>query len=98
MLGSTATKGIATPVISDGGVKRHNVYMTLTSKQNETTENSNAFSLLPSPPIALNHTTDFILGEISGFHGGEYEDYYLVAPCSLGEVYQRFRGACCLHH
>jgi hypothetical protein len=21
-----------------------------------------------------------------------------VAPCSLVEVYRRFRGACCLHH
>jgi hypothetical protein len=21
-----------------------------------------------------------------------------VVPCSLVEVYQRFRGACCLHH
>jgi hypothetical protein len=22
----------------------------------------------------------------------------VVAPCSLVEVYQRFRGPCCLHH
>jgi hypothetical protein len=24
--------------------------------------------------------------------------FWLVAPCSLVEVYQRFRGPCCLHH
>jgi hypothetical protein len=24
--------------------------------------------------------------------------FWVVAPCSLGEVYRRFRGACCLHH
>jgi hypothetical protein len=24
--------------------------------------------------------------------------FWVVAPCSLVEVYQRFRGACCLHH
>jgi hypothetical protein len=31
--------------------------------------------------------------EISGSHGGEYED-----GCNLVEVYRRFRGTCCLHH
>jgi hypothetical protein len=24
--------------------------------------------------------------------------FWVVAPCSLVEVYQRFRGICCLHH
>jgi hypothetical protein len=24
--------------------------------------------------------------------------FCVVAPCSLVEVYQRFRGPCCLHH
>jgi hypothetical protein len=24
--------------------------------------------------------------------------FWIVAPCSLAEVYQRFRGPCCLHH
>jgi hypothetical protein len=24
--------------------------------------------------------------------------FWDVAPCSLVEVYRRFRGACCLHH
>jgi hypothetical protein len=24
--------------------------------------------------------------------------FWDVAPCSLVEIYQRFRGACCLHH
>jgi hypothetical protein len=36
---------------------------------------------------------------MSGSHGCEYEDvFWDVAPCSLVEVYRRFRGACCLHH
>jgi hypothetical protein len=24
--------------------------------------------------------------------------FWVAAPCSLAEVYQRFRGPCCLHH
>jgi hypothetical protein len=24
--------------------------------------------------------------------------FWVLAPCSLVEVYRRFRGACCLHH
>jgi hypothetical protein len=24
--------------------------------------------------------------------------FWIVVPCSLVEVYRRFRGACCLHH
>jgi hypothetical protein len=24
--------------------------------------------------------------------------FWIVAPCSLVEVYRRFRGACCLHY
>jgi hypothetical protein len=24
--------------------------------------------------------------------------FWVVAPCSMVEVYQRFRGSCCLHH
>jgi hypothetical protein len=24
--------------------------------------------------------------------------FWVVAPCSLVDVYQRFRGPCCLHH
>jgi hypothetical protein len=24
--------------------------------------------------------------------------FRVVAPCSLVEVYRRFRGTCCLHH
>jgi hypothetical protein len=39
------------------------------------------------------------IGEISGSHGDEYEGvFWNVAPCSLVEVYRRFRGACCLRH
>jgi hypothetical protein len=40
------------------------------------------------------------VSRISGSHGGEYEMtvFWVVAPCSLVEVHQRFRGSCCLHH
>jgi hypothetical protein len=39
------------------------------------------------------------VGEISGYHGDEYEDVlWDVAPCSLVEIDRRFRGAYCLHH
>jgi hypothetical protein len=24
--------------------------------------------------------------------------FWVLAPCSLVEIYQRFRGPCCLHH
>jgi hypothetical protein len=24
--------------------------------------------------------------------------FWVVAPCSLVDIYQRFRGPCCLHH
>jgi hypothetical protein len=36
---------------------------------------------------------------ILGSHGGEYEEavFWVVAPCNQVEVYQRFRGPCCLH-
>jgi hypothetical protein len=34
-------------------------------------------------------------GEISGSQGDEYEDVWYVAPCSLEEIYRRFRGAYC---
>jgi hypothetical protein len=37
--------------------------------------------------------------EISGSHGGENKNcfFWVVASCSLVELYRRFRGACCLH-
>jgi hypothetical protein len=38
------------------------------------------------------------VSEISGSHSGKYVDCCVVAPCSLVEVYRRFRGAYCLHH
>jgi hypothetical protein len=49
--------------------------------------------------LLLNRTILLSLGEISGSHGGEYEDvFWDVEHCSLVEVYWRLRGACCLHH
>jgi hypothetical protein len=39
-------------------------------------------------------------GELAGSHGDEHEDdlFWDVAPCSLVEIDQCFRGAYCLHH
>jgi hypothetical protein len=31
-------------------------------------------------------------------HKLKMADFWFVAPCSLLEVYQNFRGVCCLHH
>jgi hypothetical protein len=51
---------------------------------------------LPTPSGFL--LFSFFPCEISGSHGGEYEEvFWVVAPCSLVEVYRRFRVACCLH-
>jgi hypothetical protein len=40
-----------------------------------------------------------LLSAISGSHGGEYEDdsAWDITPCSLVEVYRRFRGTYCHH-
>jgi hypothetical protein len=40
---------------------------------------------------------NFCISRIWGSHGGEYEDsgFWIVAPCSLVEVHQRFKGPCC---
>jgi hypothetical protein len=52
-----------------------------------------------------NHNMIAILGSTFMLH--EFYQHYkslkiavfwVVAPCSLVEVYQRFRGPCCLHH
>jgi hypothetical protein len=32
------------------------------------------------------------------FYALEDGFFWVKAPCSLVEVYQRFRGPCCLHH
>jgi hypothetical protein len=48
----------------------------------------------------------FSLGNLSTWEGFEVlmkvstkmAVFWVVAPCSLGEVYQRFRGPCCLHN
>jgi hypothetical protein len=41
----------------------------------------------------------YFCSETSDSHGGEYEVavFWVVATCSLVEVYGHFRGACCLH-
>jgi hypothetical protein len=41
-----------------------------------------------------------MLCEISGSHGGEYEDdsFWDTAPCSFVETDRRFKEAYCIHH
>jgi hypothetical protein len=48
----------------------------------------------------IQKTLQQIISEISGSHGGMYEDavFWVVAPRRPVEVYRRFRGACCLHY
>jgi hypothetical protein len=49
--------------------------------------------------MTLNKTRRDI-GEISCFHGDEKKMtvFWIVEPCSLVQVYRRFRGAYCLYH
>jgi hypothetical protein len=54
-------------------------------------------------PGFLNHETRYIYIYIYRTlysHGSECEMaiFWVVAPCSLAEVYRRFGGTCCLHH
>jgi hypothetical protein len=53
----------------------------------------------------LDHNTESIQACITNKHTEwqnnfrtEMAVFWVVAPCSLVEVYQRFRGPCCLHH
>jgi hypothetical protein len=49
------------------------------------------FCFLPTPD-----NNDICWVELS--NGLKIAVFWVVAPCSLVEVYQRFRGPCCLHH
>jgi hypothetical protein len=51
-------------------------------------------------PNLTTNKSNTLFGEISGFHGGNMKMtvFWDVAPCSLVEIYRRFRGACPLHH
>jgi hypothetical protein len=50
--------------------------------------------------IKKSESNQFYIRRIWSSHSGEYEDgcLWVVAPCSMVEVCQRFRGPCCLHH
>jgi hypothetical protein len=41
---------------------------------------------------------DFVGFEVLTAVSTRMAAFWVVAPCSLVEVYQRFRGPCCLHH
>jgi hypothetical protein len=48
-------------------------------------------------PLKINR--DMIVGfEVLTAVGMKMAVFWVVAPCSLVEVYQRFTGPCCLHH
>jgi hypothetical protein len=51
--------------------------------------------------IRLQHlykSTDWLGFEVLTAVSTKMAVFWVVAPCSLVEVYQRFRGNCCLHH
>jgi hypothetical protein len=49
--------------------------------------------------MILTVNNDYFVGfEVLTAVGTEMAVFWVVAPCSLVEVYQRFRGPCCLHH
>jgi hypothetical protein len=51
-------------------------------------------SNLEAPDIS----TDISYYTITGDFIKKMAVFWVVAPCSLVEIYQRFRGPCCLHH
>jgi hypothetical protein len=44
------------------------------------------------------HTCDKINSKIITTTDKKMDVFWVVEPCSLVEVYHRFRGTCCLHH
>jgi hypothetical protein len=54
---------------------------------------------LPGLPLHLEMSSTFLLGsEVLTAASTKMAVFWVVAPCRLVEVYQRFRGPCCLHH
>jgi hypothetical protein len=50
---------------------------------------------------SVSNTVNVPLHYIHGGISDEFSEmavFWFVAPCSLVEVYQRFRDPCCLHH
>jgi hypothetical protein len=52
-------------------------------------------TVLYSPRMALENLVGF---EVLTAESTKMAVFWVVAPCILVEVYQRFRGPCCLHH
>jgi hypothetical protein len=52
------------------------------------------------PYVFMEHRDRFILVgfEVLTAVSTKMAVFWVVAPCSLVEVYRRFRGPCCLHH
>jgi hypothetical protein len=44
------------------------------------------------------HGNDQVAFEVLTAVSTKMAVFWVVAPCSLVEIYQRFRGPCCLHH
>jgi hypothetical protein len=56
----------------------------------------NPFPCLPVPPLA-GHQRVYLGFEVLTAVSTKMVVFWVVAPCGLVEVYQRFRGPCCLH-
>jgi hypothetical protein len=59
------------------------------------------FSWLRMSPVAA--SCEILMGLRVGFEflttvSTKIAAFWVLAPCSLVEVYRRFRGPCCLHH
>jgi hypothetical protein len=59
--------------------------------------------LLETCPRNFSTVSDFTISPVVGLEvltaaSMQMAVFWIVAPCSLVEVYQRFRGTCCLHH
>jgi hypothetical protein len=48
--------------------------------------------------VLVSDHSDYVGFEVLTAVSMEIAVFWVVAPCSLVEVYQHFRGPCCLHH
>jgi hypothetical protein len=53
----------------------------------------------PLEEVTENKNIIFLVGfEVITAVGTKMAVFWVVAPCSLVQIHQRFRGPCCLHH
>jgi hypothetical protein len=51
-----------------------------------------------SRPVTVRIGRDYVRFEVLTAVSTKMAVFWVVAPCSLVEIYHRFRGPCCVHH